>query len=133
MNPLGGRPRRRGRRPPAGGPPTARPAPASRVIADRDGRMNTELGMGETGVAWDLWLSGAVAAAALGVLAVALWRRWFAGLRDGLGVAVMLSLVGAGVLTALVLGTWAYHEARAAVFDQTREGLENVGRVAESE
>lgn len=95
--------------------------------------MNTELGMGETGVAWDLWASGAVAAAALGVLAVALWRRWFAGLRNGLGVAVMLGLVGAGVLTALVLGTWAYHEARAAVFDQTREGLENVGRVAESE
>src|SRR4051794_24019085 len=95
--------------------------------------MNTGLGMGETGVAWDLWASGAAAAVALGVLAVALWRRWFDGLRNGLAVALMLSLVGAGVLTALVLGTWAYHEARAAVFDQLREGLDNVGRVAEAE
>jgi adenylate cyclase len=95
--------------------------------------MNTGLGMGETGVAWDLWASGAATAAALGLLAVALWRRWFDGLRNGLATALLLSLVGAGVLTALVVGTWAYHEARAAVFDQLREGLDNVGRIAEGE
>jgi len=82
---------------------------------------------------WDLWLAIAVAAGALALLGVALWRRWFASLAGGFATALTFALVGAGIVTALLLGTWSYHQARDAVFAAQLDGLENVGRIAEAE
>lgn len=82
---------------------------------------------------WDLWLALAIAAAAVGLLAFALWRRWFSSLVGGFATALTFALVGAGVITAMLLGTWSYHAAREAVFAEQLEGLDNVGRVAEGE
>ena len=54
-------------------------------------------------------------------------------LRGGFTVGLTVALVGSGVVTTVLLGTWAYQEARRAVFGQLLEGLANVDRVAEGE
>src|SRR4051794_23566679 len=82
---------------------------------------------------WELWLGLAVAAVWVGGLVVAFRRRWFARMRCGFAAAVTCALVTAGVVTAVLLGAWAYTEARRAVFSQLVEGLANVDRVAEGE
>jgi class 3 adenylate cyclase len=91
------------------------------------------------GTAADTWISSelwCVIAAAVGWavgLVVAYRRRWFARLRGGFTVGLTVALVGSGVVTTVLLGTWAYQEARRAVFGQLLEGLANVDRVAEGE
>src|SRR3712207_4946891 len=82
---------------------------------------------------WELWASLGVAPACVPPFALAVRRRWFARLGGGFATALTFALVGAGVVTALLLGTWAYDEARRAVFAQLLDGLQNVGNVAESE
>ena len=85
------------------------------------------------GTDWTLWLSLAVAALWLAGFAWVLLRRRCAKLRNGFTVELTLAVLTAGVVTALALGAWAYHEARGIVFDQLVRSLDNVGRTAEGE
>src|SRR4051812_26400354 len=101
-----------------------------RACAGAGGIMGTAA---DAWISWELW--GAIAAAALWAvgLVVAFRRRWFARLRGGFTAGLTVALVGSGVVTTMLLGTWAYQEARRAVFGQLLEGLANVDRVAEGE
>ena len=85
------------------------------------------------GTDWTFWLAVGTAALWLAGFAWVLLRRGCAGLRNGATVEVTLALVTAGVVTALGLGAWAYHQSRAIVADQLVRSLDNVGRTAEGE
>ena len=64
-------------------------------------------------------------------LFVAVKWRWFARLRSGFGAMLACTLVGAGAITALVLGGWGYEEARHIVIDEQVDAISDVATIAE--
>src|SRR5687768_14807157 len=85
------------------------------------------------GTDWTLWLGAGTAGLWMAGLGYTLLTRRCARLRNGLAVEVTLSVVTAGVVSALCVGSLAYHQSRQIVFDQLVNSLDNVGRTAEGE
>src|SRR4051812_46160356 len=85
------------------------------------------------GTDWTAWLVTAAAALWLGGYAWILLSRRCARLRNGLAVEVTASVLTAGVVTALCLGTWAYDQSRRILVGELVRGLDNVGRTAEGQ
>jgi class 3 adenylate cyclase len=83
------------------------------------------------GTDWTLWVMGGAAAAWLGGFGWVLLRRRCARLRNGLTLEITAAVVTAGVVTALSLGAWAYHQSQKIIFAELVDGLENVAHTAE--
>src|SRR4051812_31011685 len=83
------------------------------------------------GTDWTLWLMIGTAVLWLGGYAWVLLRRRCARLRNGLGLEIGASLLTAGLVTALSLGAWAYHQSRQIIFAELVQSLENVGLTVE--
>ena len=64
-------------------------------------------------------------------LIAAVRLRAFARFRRGFGAMLAVALAGAGVMTALVLGTWAYSEARQIVVNQQVKAISDDASIAQ--
>ena len=76
-----------------------------------------------------------IAIIALGVFLASLFAavkvRAFARFKKGFGGMLAVALAGAGVMTALVLGAWAYSEARRIVVDEQMKAISDDASIAQ--
>ncbi|HEV8132086.1 MAG TPA: adenylate/guanylate cyclase domain-containing protein [Acidobacteriota bacterium] len=67
------------------------------------------------------------------VFFIAVRLRWFAKLKHGFLITMMLALVGAGLAASLIGGVWGYEAARQVLKQQIVADLANVGEIVESQ
>ena len=64
-------------------------------------------------------------------LVIALRRRWLARFRNGFFLALLLALVGVALMTASVVGVWAYQAGKALLDHELATELADVGGIIE--
>ena len=78
-------------------------------------------------------VSGLVSGLWLAVFVVAVHFRWFSRIRKGFLATLIVAIVGTGVFTTWMIGSWGYESAQKVLESETSRALTNVGRIVESE
>jgi class 3 adenylate cyclase len=78
-------------------------------------------------------VAGIFAGVWLAIFVVAVRFRWFSRLRRGFLATLIAAIVGTGVFTTWLIGSWGYESAEKVLAEATSKALDNVGQVVEAE
>ena len=69
----------------------------------------------------------------LALFVAAVHLRWFSQLRRGFLVTLMIAMVGTGLASSLLVGSWGFKSAKQIMSEETIKHLEGFGRLVEKE
>jgi adenylate cyclase len=79
------------------------------------------------------WVAGLFSGVWLAAFFLAARFRWFSRMKKGFLVTLVVAIVGTGVFSTWLIGSWGYDSARTILQSETSKALANVGRIVESE
>jgi class 3 adenylate cyclase len=78
-------------------------------------------------------VAGIFAGVWLAVFICAVRFRWFSRMRRGFLATLGAAIVGTGVFSTWLIGSWGFESARAVLAEETSKALDNVGQIVEAE